>query len=84
MSATQSLSALDQMIIEHVTPTIAKLSRDKAHLAENMFAEEVWAKAPTVYGQRISFLEATHELPLRYHETISSNSRTYWITSESG
>ncbi len=82
MSNTHPTSELDQMIIEHVMPIIAKLPRDKAYLAKEMFFKEVWMAAPTLYGQRIAFLAAIHLLPLRYHDTTSSNSRTYWITSD--
>lgn len=82
MSNTQPLSELDQMIIEHVTPNIASLPRCQPYLAKQFFAKEVWDIAPTLYGQRIAFLAATHRLPLQYHQTTSSNSRTYLITAE--
>lgn len=82
MSNPQNLSENDLMIIEHVTPIIEKLPRNKPHLAKNMFDSEVWKVAPTVYGERIAFLEMARRLPLRFHETTSSNSRTYWITLE--
>jgi hypothetical protein len=81
MGVTQPLSELDQMIVELVTEMIASLPRDKSYLAKQLFPKEVWETAPTHYGQRIAFLTATHRLPLRYHETTSSNSHTYWITS---
>lgn len=76
------LSELDQMIIEHVTPIIASLPRDQPYLAKQFFADEVWKDGATLFGQRIARLAATHKLPLIYHETTSSNSRTYWIKSE--
>lgn len=79
MNTTQPLSELDQMIIEHVTPIIAALPRDRPHLAKDMFVEVVWITSPTQFGQRIAFLAATHRLPLKYYETTGSNSHTYWI-----
>jgi hypothetical protein len=82
MTTAQPLSDFDQMIIEHVTPIIASLPRDKPHLAEKMFVEIVWAISPTVYGQRIAYLAATHRLPLRFHEKTGSNASTYWIIAE--
>lgn len=80
MNTTQPLSDLQHMIIEHVMPIIATLSRDQPHLAKQMFAEEVWIAAPTMYGLQISLLAATHRLPLRFHEKTTSNASTYWIT----
>lgn len=73
------LSELDQMIIEHVTPIIASLPRDQPYLAKDFFADEVWVRGATLFGQRIAHLVANHKLPLTYHETTRSNSRTYWI-----
>lgn len=82
MTTVQPLSDLDQTIIAHVTEIIARLARDQPYLAKQMFAEEVWDSAPTLYGQRIAFLAETHRLPLSYHDTTSSNSHLYLITSE--
>jgi hypothetical protein len=73
-------SDLDEMIIEHVMPFIANLPRDQPYIAKQMFDKATWDEAPNLYGQRISYLEKSGRLPLIFHERLSNNSRTYWIT----
>ena len=70
---------LDDRIIEHVMPFIAKLPRDKPWLAKQMFDKATWKSAPNLYGQRISYLTSSGRLPLVFYKTNGSNSHLYWI-----
>ena len=70
----------DDLLIEHVTPFIEKLPRDKPCTAKKMFDKAVWETAPTHFGERIACLVRSGRLPLADNGKLSNNTRSYWIT----